>query len=30
MAAFGKYLVMPLVPLSILHYFWFLEVKYFW
>lgn len=21
---------MPLVPLSILHYYWFLEVKYFW
>lgn len=29
-AAFGKYLAMPLVPLSILGYYWFLEVKYFW
>ena len=28
-AVFGKYLVRPLVPLSILDYYWFLEVKYF-
>lgn len=28
-AVFGKYLARPLVPLSILDYYWFLEVKYF-